>query len=142
MALVLKTTRSTPLTSKNVIYSDFFSNMNLTPVRNDLATYENEDSVKRALKNLILTDKGERFFNPIFGCDVRRLLFENLSEVTDQVMKDLIKTAVSNFEPRAEIIDVVVSSNPDNNSVYVSIVFSVINKSEPITLELILNRIR
>lgn len=142
MALVLKTTRSTPLTSKNVIYSDFFSNMNLTPVRNDLAIYENEDSVKRALKNLILTDKGERFFNPIFGCDVRRLLFENLSEVTDQVMKDLIKTAVSNFEPRAEIIDVVVSSNPDNNSVYVSIVFSVINKSEPITLELILNRIR
>ena len=44
--------------------------------------------------------------------------------------------------PGANVIDVNVSGDPDQNSMYINIVFSVINKAEPVTLELILNRIR
>jgi len=142
MALVIKKTKSTPQTATPVIYSDFYSNLDLELVKKDLLSYKNEDSVKRSIRNILLTDKGERFFNPTFGSDIRKMLFENFSPATEQVIADLIKTAIGNHEPRANVINVNVSGDPDQNSMYINIVFSVINKAEPVTLELILNRIR
>ena len=142
MAIVVRKTKTTPQTSKPIVYSDFYSNFDLELVKRDLLSYKNEDSVKRSIRNILLTDKGERFFNPTFGSDIRKMLFENFSPSTEQVVADLIKTAIGNHEPRANVIDVNVSGNPDQNSMYINIVFSVINKAEPVTLELILNRIR
>lgn len=142
MAIVIRKTKTTPLVSKPLVYSDFYSNFDLELVKKDLLSYKNEDSVKRSIRNILLTDKGERFFNPTFGSDIRKMLFENFSPANDQVVADLIKTAIGNHEPRANVIDVNVSGNPDQNSMYINIVFSVINKAEPVTLELILNRIR
>jgi phage baseplate assembly protein W len=142
MAIVVRKTKITPQTAKPLVYSDFYSNFDLELVKKDLLSYKNEDSVKRSIRNLLLTDKGERFFNPTFGSDIRKMLFENFSPSTEQVVADLIKTAIGNHEPRANVIDVNVSGNPDQNSMYINIVFSVINKAEPVTLELILNRIR
>jgi phage baseplate assembly protein W len=142
MAIVVRKTKITPQTAKPLVYSDFYSNFDLELVKKDLLSYKNEDSVKRSIRNILLTDKGERFFNPTFGSDIRKMLFENFSPSTEQVVADLIKTAIGNHEPRANVIDVNVSGNPDQNSMYINIVFSVINKAEPVTLELILNRIR
>jgi phage baseplate assembly protein W len=142
MAIVVRKTKTTPQTAKPLVYSDFYSNFDLELVKKDLLSYKNEDSVKRSIRNILLTDKGERFFNPTFGSDIRKMLFENFSPSTEQVVADLIKTAIGNHEPRANVIDVNVSGNPDQNSMYINIVFSVINKAEPVTLELILNRIR
>jgi phage baseplate assembly protein W len=142
MAIVVRKTKTTPQTSKPLVYSDFYSNFDLELVKKDLLSYKNEDSVKRSIRNILLTDKGERFFNPTFGSDIRKMLFENFSPSTEQVVADLIKTAIGNHEPRANVIDVNVSGNQDQNSMYINIVFSVINKAEPVTLELILNRIR
>ena len=142
MAIVVRKTKTTTQTSKPLVYSDFYYNFDLELVKRDLLSYKNEDSVKRSIRNILLTDKGERFFNPTFGSDIRKMLFENFSPSTEQVVADLIKTAIGNHEPRANVIDVNVSGNPDQNSMYINIVFSVINKAEPVTLELILNRIR
>ena len=142
MAIVVRKPKTTPQTTKPLVYSDFYSNFDLELVKKDLLSYKNEDSVKRSIRNILLTDKGERFFNPTFGSDIRKMLFENFSPSTEQVVADLIKTAIGNHEPRANVIDVNVSGNPDQNSMYINIVFSVINKAEPVTLELILNRIR
>jgi phage baseplate assembly protein W len=142
MAIVVRKTKTTPQTAKPLVYSDFYSNFDLEIVKRDLLSYKNEDSVKRSIRNILLTDRGERFFNPTFGSDIRKMLFENFSPSTEQVIADLIKTAIGNHEPRANVIDVNVSGNPDQNSMYINIVFSVINKAEPVTLELILNRIR
>jgi hypothetical protein len=142
MAIVVRKTKTTPQTAKPIAYSDFYSNFDLESVKKDLLSYKNEDSVKRSIRSILLTDKGERFFNPTFGSDIRKMLFENFSPSTEQVVADLIKTAIGNHEPRANVIDVNVSGNPDQNSMYINIVFSVINKAEPVTLELILNRIR
>jgi phage baseplate assembly protein W len=142
MAIVVRKTKTTPQTAKPLVYSDFYSNFDLEVVKKDLLSYKNEDSVKRSIRNILLTDRGERFFNPTFGSDIRKMLFENFSPSTEQVVADLIKTAIGNHEPRANVIDVNVSGNPDQNSMYINIVFSVINKAEPVTLELILNRIR
>jgi len=142
MALVVRTSRSSPQNKKTILYSDFNSNLDKTYINNDVLLNINEDSVKQSIKNILQTNTGERFFNPSFGSDVNRMLFENFSSASEQIVSDLIKTSINNFEPRANILDVIVNGSPDENYMEVTIIFSVINRSEPVTLELILNRIR
>ena len=141
MALVLrnlkKQTRNT-----SIIYSDFLNSFNIDSVKKDIIQLENEDSVKQSIKNLLLTNRGDRFFNPTLGSDIKYSLFENYTSATEQILSDLVKTCIKNFEPRVNVIDVKVLGSPDNNSINLSLIFSVINKSEPITLELTLNRVR
>jgi len=142
MAIVIRTNKSTPQISKKIVYSDFYNNFDKQDIKNDIKVLENEESIKTSIKNLLFTDRGERFFNPTFGSDIKKMLFENFTASTEQVTKDLIKTAIKNFEPRVDVIDLKVLGNPDKNSMSLTLLFSVINKSEIVTLELILNRVR
>lgn len=124
-----------------VYFSDFKNDLDLN-AKADVGSLINEDSVKNSIKSLLLTDKGERFFDPLLGSDIRKMLFENFTPATEQIVSDLIKTTIKNYEPRAEVLEIKVTSDIDNNSMYINIIFNVINKAEPINLELILNRIR
>lgn len=142
MALVVKNLNKTLKTFKSVDFSDINTNFVFEVIKKDLTPIINEDSVKQSIRNIIFTNKGERFFNPNFGSDIIYMLFENITPATEQIITDLIKTAINNFEPRANVIEVLVNSYPDENSVLISVVFSTLNSAEPITLDLILNRIR
>jgi len=142
MAIVLKRRTDSNRFVQPEIYSDFFTNFNCHPTKNDLYREINEEAIKTSIRNLLLTNRGERLYNSSLGSDIRKLLFENFNSATESVVSDLIRTTISNFEPRAQVHQVVVNSEVDEYTIYITIVFSVINKEEPITLELLLNRIR
>jgi phage baseplate assembly protein W len=91
---------------------------------------------------LLLTVPGERVFNETFGSEINKLLFENITPQTTTALIELITSAINNFEPRATLLDVVASPLPDNNAYAITIVYSIINKTEPITLDFVLNRVR
>lgn len=134
--------RITPITKKPELYSDFHRDLTMNPVTYDVARKTNEESVKQALHNLLLTDKGERPFQPNLGCDIRKMLFENITPSTITLMKNTIESAIRNYEPRANIIDVDVTANTDSNAVTISIVFNVINSEKEITFTKTLSRVR
>jgi phage baseplate assembly protein W len=142
MALVLQKTNTTPLKTQVDIFSDFFTDLDVHPVKKDLVRHTNEEAVKRSIKNLLLTNRGERFFNSEVGSDIRALLFEPMSPATEQILEDFIRVTIDNHEPRAAIEQVQIESDPETQTVFATISFTVINKQEPIVLELILNRIR
>jgi phage baseplate assembly protein W len=142
MAIVRQTAQDTLQSKQPELFSDFLTDFDSHPVKKDLVKYTNENAVKQSIKSLVLTNRGERFFNYSLGCDVRTMLFEQLTPATELVVADLIKTTIENYEPRARVIDVAASGDYDTGTVFVTIVFSIINKQEPITLELILDRIR
>ena len=100
------------------------------------------DSVKQSIKNLILTDRGERLFQPNIGCKIRSLLFENFTPQTKIAAKATIEETIHEFEPRAQLIDIDISGAPDNNAMVVSVIFNLINSPEPNTLELEIERVR
>jgi len=129
---------------QDVLYSDLRKDMLLSPVNSDVSRYTDEDSVKESIKNLLLTDTGERLFNPSLGSNIRRMLFENiLYPETRYIIKESIGTAITNFEPRCNLISVDVSDiSNDQNSVTVTVMFSIINIQTPITLNVVLSRIR
>ncbi len=126
------------------IQNDFsdFNNSMATKGDGDLAKTVDEFAVAQSIKNLILTDKMERPFQPTIGCDIRKSLFENFTPQTITVAKQRIAETIGQYEPRAEIINIEASPDEDNNALNMTIVFSLINSDVEQTLGLVLERIR
>ena len=132
----------TPLSRRTETYSDFFKDMTQSLVNADLARKIDENSVKESVRNLVLTNRGERLFQPDIGCDIRQLLFENVSADTIIIAKELIRTTVENYEPRCSIIGIDVLASLDSNDIGIIITFNIINREEPVVLTLTLDRVR
>jgi phage baseplate assembly protein W len=129
------------MATKN-IYSDIPTNLTVHPIRGDLILLSDEAAVKRSIINLMYTEPYERFFNPNVGAGLKAYLFENISQDTEYIIKEKIIEVITNYEPRANIINVSVKALPDQNSYNASIIFSVLNNVNPVTLEVILRRVR
>jgi len=132
---------ATPLTQR-VVYSDFFTDLDRHPIRSTVLRKTNVDAVKQSLRNLMLTDKGERLFQPNLGGNIRAMLFENITAQTFLTMQEHIRDVIEAHEPRADVIDVVIAQTSQEHEVQISIVFRVVNVQEPVTLELLLERVR
>ena len=124
------------------IFSDFNTSFAVHPVKKDLSLKTDVDSVKQSIKNLILTDRGERLMQPTIGCKIRALLFENFTAQTILLVKTTIYDTINQHEPRAVIEDVSVSADPDNSALNVAVLFSLINNAQTEKLNLVLERIR
>ena len=116
----------------------FFSH----PVSRDVSKKYNENAIKQSLRNLILTKNYERPFRSDVGSQIKSLLFEPITPMMSAVIKRTIENTISTYEPRVNLLDVSVLLSPDNNSVYVTIVFNIVNTSTPISVDLILERTR
>lgn len=128
--------------ASTVFYSDIPTNFDIHPIKQDLVLITNETAVKRSIRNLLLTDPYERFFNPGLGSGIRRILFENISQDTEFVLKEKIADTINNYEPRARLISITATGYPDDNAYEVTIVFSLVNSMSPITLDFVLRRVR
>jgi uncharacterized protein len=129
---------------KNVskeLYADFLTNLNVHPETRTLVKNINENAVKRSIRNLILTNKGEAPFQPNKGSDINKVLFEQMSEITTEMLRTYIKETVD-LETRCNLLDIVIIADEANNSYAVSIFFELINNNRPLTLVLNLQRIR
>jgi phage baseplate assembly protein W len=132
----------TAKTKKITLYQDFKKNLEKSPVSSDLTVWKDEDAVKESIKNLILTDRGERLMQPNLGGNINAMLFENITPATLLVIQNSVRTTIELYEPRAEVIDVTATSNIDDNTVRVNIAFYITNVQQPITLDVFLERTR
>jgi hypothetical protein len=132
----------TPRTKKVNLYSDFHKDLRVSPISKDLALMKDEDAVKQSIKNLMLTDPGERLMQPNIGGGIRQLLFEQMTPGTLKLMEENIVDTIETYEPRAELIDVRVIAGLDDTHVNISVLFSVRNEEQPIQLDVILDRTR
>lgn len=123
-------------------YSDIDLNFSRNPVTNDVSIIQDKDAIKAAVKNIILTDFGERPFNPNFGSSVRGLLFEPATPITAGAIETRIKTALQNFEPRIEILRLDVLGNPDENSFDVTLGFRMPGDTRTTLVPITLQRLR
>ena len=126
----------------NRTYSDLNLNFNKNPATKDVAKLKDVEAVKRAVRNLILTNRFERPFHPEIGSDIRSLLFENMTPVVEVLLKDRIKEIIDVYEPRADVTDIIVSGDSDRNEYRVQIEFRVLNVPDPIVVTEFLQRLR
>jgi phage baseplate assembly protein W len=131
-----------PRAKKIPIYRDLHKDMTKSPVNDDLAVKIDEEAVKESIKNLILTDKGERLMQPLLGGSIRAMLFDNNTPATLKLIQEQVRETIEQYEPRATIIDVQVTSQIDDNVVRVTIFFYINNVEQPISVSVLLERIR
>jgi len=128
---------------KEVVFSDVNVSFTPHPVTGKLPVLKNADAVRRAVRNLILTNFGERPYEPLYGGNVRALLFENTDDpLLDSLIQSRIEAAIENFEPRAKVDRVVVDVKPDSNALVIQIRFTVLNERFPVDLEVAIERVR
>jgi phage baseplate assembly protein W len=137
-----------PLSSslKRITYRDFDLQFRRHPATGKLLIKKDDDAVKQALKNLILTNHYERPFLPEYGGNIRSRLFDNFDTISAGDFENLIRTAIINYEPRAslegESRPVTVTENFDRNELYVTIRFRNTSTLNELTLDINLNRVR
>ena len=107
--------------------------------------------IKADLMQLILTNPGERVMLPAFGTPLRELLFDQNNNVTIEKVKQAIIQAITYWEPRIVVTDIIVTNSKDkertqaylndinSNSLYVQIDFLLpdqINAQERLVLQI------
>ena len=113
------------------------------PTTGDVFKKREAEAVKQSVKNLILTNHYERPFHPEIGSSVRAMLFQPMNPITAHTLQRTIAECIENFEPRARLVSVIASAQPDVNSYEVTISFYVVNvPGELITLQTMLERSR
>lgn len=127
---------------KTRVFQDLDLNFTPHPVTNDIVRKFDENAIKQSIKNLILTRNYEKPFHSEIGSPVRALMFDLVTPLTAITIKRAIIDVINNFEPRVELMEVEPVVSPDNNALYVSIVFKIRNTERPVTLDLLLERTR
>ena len=124
------------------IYRDIPMSFNVHPVTGNMKLVANAESIKQSVKNIVLTNFYERPYQPELGGNVLAELFENMTPITEYNVARNIRQALENSEPRAVIEDINTTPVEDQNTLRVSIKFSVRNIPEPIEVDVLLERIR
>lgn len=124
------------------LYSDIDFTFTRKPVTNDVAISYDDMAVIRSIRNLLLTNNYERPFNPELGSNINALLFEPVSPLTSASLQTEIENTINNYEPRALLKSVVVSSKPDQNAYEVTLEFYIQNATLPTTVTILLERNR
>lgn len=128
---------------KTEIYSDFLNSFEQNPLTGALARVTNEDSVKQSLRNIILTNIGERFYDSNKGSKIKQSLFELYDPSTVEIIRIQLGEAISAYEPRAIIHDIRLQEDLDRNGYYVTLIFSIINiPDQTFSLDLSIQRVR
>jgi phage baseplate assembly protein W len=103
-------------------------------------TYSTQEQAKSDLINLLLTDKGERVFNPEFGTDLKRVLFEGITEDIVPLIQNLITTNVSIFVPDVIVSDIIVDTeNKETNTISITVTYKmrISGQADQITVQFI-----
>ena len=96
------------------------------------------EAVKNNIRNLLQTNEGERFFQPNLGLNLRRLLFEHITNENLIGIQDSILDKIEFWLPFVEVRDIQVLSRDDTtdigvNEIRVKILFNI--KQDPNTLD-------
>ena len=113
------------------------------PVSDDLVQVKDKAAVVQSISNLLLTNKGERPFQPELGCDLRRMLFEPLDYATSAQIKSVVAEVINKYEPRVKVDNIYCFPDYDNNGYEVELSYTLVGRDDnAITVDFFLERTR
>jgi len=101
------------------------------PLNDDLIALKNEQAIARSVRNIVFTVPGDKFFNEDFGSRVSESLFENIDNISANLIKQEIKQSITAYEPRVILLSVEVNPEFDNNEFNVKITYKIVGADVP-----------
>ena len=120
-----------PLERVKQQFKDVSMSFQTNPLNDDLIALKNSSAIARSIRNIVFTQPGEKFFNPDFGSRISESLFENIDDASADVIRDEIRNSIRNFEPRVNLLSVIVRPNFDFNEMNVTIEYEIIGIDIP-----------
>ena len=101
------------------------------------STYTTKDQIKSNLINLLLTDIGERVMNPGFGTNLRRFIFEGITELNIEALKTNLINSISIYIPEVTVQNITITPNADYNLISLSIdyILNISNTPDQVTVQ-------
>ena len=112
-------------------FKDLSMTFQSNPLNGDLIAIKNVNAIARSVRNIILTTPGEKFFDPDFGSNVSKLLFENVDDITASQIQEEIEFSINNYEPRVKLLSVEINPDFDNNLFDTIITYEVVGADVP-----------
>lgn len=131
--------------SINVARKRVYKDIDLTfAKRPDNDVYKKSDAaaVKQSVKNILLTNYAEKPFVPEFGANLNDFLFNLDTEFDSDLIEESIIQAINDYEPRAQVLNVNVTTNGEYHEVIATVTFRVLSTNDTVTIELDLTRLR
>ena len=131
----------------NFVYKDLNLNFGRNPVTADVATVTDVQDIKRAVRNLVLLNPGEKPFHPEIGTGIRSMMFELITPPVLMTMRNKIKFVLDKYEPRVTVTNVGFNDPDfqamDNNAINILINFYLNNVPAKLEeVDIMLKRIR
>tara|TARA_R100000353_G_scaffold59298_1_gene47042 strand:+ start:69 stop:470 length:402 start_codon:yes stop_codon:yes gene_type:complete len=101
------------------------------PLTSDILALKNESAIARSVRNIVFTVPGEKFFDEDFGSRISQSLFENINDISANIIKNEIKSSLKIYEPRVNVREVEVKPNFDQNEFNVTIIYEIIGADVP-----------
>lgn len=105
------------------------------PVNIFKITYTTKEQVKSNLLNFLLTNKGERYFNPEFGADLRNLIFNQMTNVEE--LRDSLYDKISLYFPNIQIIDLSFVPEVDKNLLNIKLSYKLNTEEDTLSIQIV-----
>jgi len=123
-------------------HRDLDLKLGIHPIRKDLNVLKDDNAIKNAVKNLLVTNANERPFQPFLGANLRGLLFEPADALTKIALRENILNVLINHEPRIEVQDIDIKDLADQNAYRILVKFRIKEFDDDDTVEIVLRRLR
>ena len=123
-------------------HRDLDLKLGIHPIRKDLNVLKDDNAIKNAIKNLLVTNANERPFQPFLGANLRGLLFEPADALTKIALRENILEVIKNHEPRVEVLDIDIKDLADQNAYKILLKMRIKEFDNNDTVEIVLRRLR
>jgi len=107
-------------------FKDISMSFEVNPINSDTIAVKNDTAIARSIRNLVLTNPGERFFNPNLGSRINEILFDNADQISAAALREEIEETINVYEPRVRLDDVKVEPNFEGHSFNVTITYDIV----------------
>lgn len=80
-------------------------------------------AIKNSIRNIISTARGSLPGKPNFGCDIYKILFAPLDDLTVTMANNYIRESLNEFEDRIAIEDIEITKIEEYNKLKINIIF-------------------
>ena len=113
------------------------------PVTDDLIVVKDKAAIMQSISNLLLTNKGERLFQPQLGSGLQTALFEPMDFGTAAIIKNEVRECLSKYEPRIRVNEIRCELDFQNNGYEVEVDFTIVGRNDkPQSISIFLERTR
>ena len=130
------------IVSRKKGHRDLDLKLGIHPIRKDLNVLKDDNAIKNAIRNLLVTNANERPFQPFLGANLRGLLFEPADALTKIALRENIIEVINNHEPRVEVQDIDIKDLADQNAYRILLKMRIKEFDNDDTVEIILRRLR